>query len=65
MAVEALKEHRKRQSAERLQASNKWQDHDLLFCREDGTAVRGPALLGLDRWLSKKADSSSMAALAS
>lgn len=41
-AVEALKEHRKRQAAERLQAGNKWQDHDLVFCREDGTP--------LDRW---------------
>jgi integrase len=41
-AVEALKEHRKRQAAERLQADGKWQDHDLVFCREDGTP--------LDRW---------------
>ena len=41
-AVEALREHRKRQAAERLQASKQWQDHDLVFCREDGTP--------LDRW---------------
>ena len=41
-AVEALKEHRKRQAAERLQAGDAWQDHDLVFCREDGTP--------LDRW---------------
>ena len=41
-AVEALREHRKRQAAERLQAGEKWQDHDLVFCREDGTP--------LDRW---------------
>ena len=41
-AVEALKEHRKRQAAERLQAGEQWQDHDLVFCREDGTP--------LDRW---------------
>jgi site-specific recombinase XerD len=41
-AVEALKEHRKRQAAERLQAGGEWQDHDLVFCREDGTP--------LDRW---------------
>ncbi len=41
-ATEALKEHRKRQAAERLQAGRNWQDHDLVFCREDGTP--------LDRW---------------
>jgi len=40
-AVEA-KEHRKRLAAERLQAGEHWQDHDLVFCREDGTP--------LDRW---------------
>ena len=41
-AVEALKEHRKRQAAERLQAGEQWQDLALIFCREDGTP--------LDRW---------------
>ena len=41
-AVESLREHRKRQAAERLQAGTKWQDHDLVFCRQDGTP--------LDRW---------------
>jgi len=41
-AVEALKEQRRRQAAERLQAGEQWQDHDLVFCREDGTP--------LDRW---------------
>ena len=30
-AVEALREHRKRQAAERLQAGEQWQDHDLVF----------------------------------
>ena len=38
-AVEALKEHRKRQAVERLQAGGQWQDHDLVFCREDGTPL--------------------------
>jgi integrase len=38
----ALKEHRKRQAAERLRAGEAWQDHDLVFCRLDGTP--------LDRW---------------
>ncbi len=41
-AVEALREHRKRQAAERLRAGEVWHDHDLVFCREDGTP--------LDRW---------------
>ena len=41
-ATEALKEHRTRQSAERLHADGTGQDHDLVFCREDGTP--------LDRW---------------
>jgi site-specific recombinase XerD len=41
-AVAALKEHRKKQAAERLRAGDTWQDHDLVFCREDGTP--------LDRW---------------
>jgi integrase len=41
-AVESLKEHRTRQAAERLRAGRAWQDHGLVFCREDGTP--------LDRW---------------
>jgi integrase len=40
--TEALKEHRKRQAAEQLQAGEAWHDHGLVFCREDGTP--------LDRW---------------
>lgn len=38
----ALREHRRRQTADRLRAGNAWQDRDLVFCRQDGTA--------LDRW---------------
>jgi integrase len=41
-AVAALHEHRTRQAAERLRAGDSWQDHDLVFCRQDGTP--------LDRW---------------
>jgi integrase len=41
-ANEALKEHRTSQTAERLRAGSSWQDHNLVFCREDGTT--------LDRW---------------
>jgi site-specific recombinase XerD len=39
VAVEALRKHRKRQAAERPQSGGKWQDHDLVFCREDGIAL--------------------------
>jgi integrase len=45
-AVDALKEHRRRQAAERLQAGTAWQNNDLVFCREDGTP--------LDRWHVRK-----------
>jgi integrase len=38
----ALRAHRSQQTAERLQAGDAWQDHGLVFCREDGAA--------LDRW---------------
>ncbi|MEU0482823.1 tyrosine-type recombinase/integrase [Streptosporangium sp. NPDC006013] len=41
-AAEALRAHHRRQAAERLRAGEKWQDHDLAFCRENGTP--------LDRW---------------
>ncbi|MER6828956.1 tyrosine-type recombinase/integrase [Streptosporangium sp. NPDC000563] len=41
-AIEALRAHHRRQATERLQAGEKWQDHDLVFCREDG--------MPLDRW---------------
>jgi integrase len=41
-AVVALREQRKRQNADRLRAGELWQDHGLVFCREDGTE--------LDRW---------------
>lgn len=35
--VQLLREHRKAQMAARLRASEAWQDHDLVFCRGDGT----------------------------
>jgi integrase len=41
-AAESLRDHRTRQAAERHRAGNVWQDHGLVFCREDGTP--------LDRW---------------
>ena len=45
-AVQALRAHHTRQAAERLAAGEMWQEHDLVFCREDGTA--------LDRWHVRK-----------
>src|SRR6202012_551840 len=45
-AVQALHTHHARQAAERLAAGECWQEHDLVFCREDGTP--------LDRWHVRK-----------
>ena len=45
-AVQALRAHHARQAAERLAAGKAWQDHDLVFCHEDGTP--------LDRWHVRK-----------
>ena len=38
-AVYALRAHRTRQAAERLAAGEMWREHDLVFCREDGTPL--------------------------
>lgn len=35
--VEVLRQHRRRQAQERLKAGSAWQDHGLVFCRENGT----------------------------
>ena len=45
-AVQALRQHHARQAAERLAAGERWQEHDLVFCREDGTP--------LNRWHVRK-----------
>ena len=45
-AVQALRTHHTRQAVERLAAGELWQEHDLVFCREDGTP--------LDRWHVRK-----------
>jgi integrase len=45
-AVHALCQHHTRQADERLAAGEMWQEHDLVFCREDGTP--------LDRWHVRK-----------
>jgi integrase len=38
-AVDALKEHRRRQAAWRLEAGALWQDHGLVFCSQAGTPL--------------------------
>ena len=37
--VSALREHRKRQAAERLLMGAGWTDNDLVFCHPDGTML--------------------------
>jgi integrase len=44
---EALREHRKRQNAERLEAGPGWQDHGLVFCEPDGSPI---GVRDLVRW---------------
>ena len=39
LAVEALREHRKRQAADRLTAEARWQDHGLVFASAIGTQL--------------------------
>jgi integrase len=39
LAVEALREHRRRQAQQRLLAGEVWQDHGLVFCTSAGTAL--------------------------
>ena len=37
--LELLREHRKRQAAERLRAGNAWKDHDLVFATRHGGPI--------------------------
>jgi integrase len=39
LAVDALREHRRRQEEERLLAGALWQDHGLVFCTSVGTPL--------------------------
>jgi integrase len=43
--LETLREHRKRQAAERLAAGTGWHDHDLVFSRPDGRPIERRRLL--------------------
>ncbi|MFI0350392.1 tyrosine-type recombinase/integrase [Actinomadura sp. 9N407] len=50
MAVEALRTLKARQAAEKLKAGEAYEDHDLVFCREDGTPYSAAAV----RWWFRK-----------
>lgn len=39
MLLELLREHRKRQAAERLRAGSSWTDHDLVFATRHGSPI--------------------------
>ena len=43
-AIDALTAHKKRQAAERLVAGEAWQDHNLVFCHENGAQYTRDAL---------------------
>jgi integrase len=53
--VAALKAHRARQLQERLARGEPWQDHDLVFTREDGTPLRPTQLTRMFARLARKA----------
>ena len=39
MLLELLREHRKRQAADRLKAGSSWTDHDLVFATRHGSPI--------------------------
>lgn len=45
LAVEALRAHRRRQAAERLQAGARWEDRDLVFASGRGRPLEAHAVL--------------------
>ena len=51
----ALKAHRAQQLAERLACGEKWQDHGLVFTREDGTPLRPTQLTRMFARLAREA----------
>lgn len=42
--VDSLRQLRREQTAMRLRAGSKWQDFDLVFCTDHGTALDGPTV---------------------
>ncbi|TDC65778.1 site-specific integrase [Actinomadura sp. GC306] len=55
MAVDALTALRKRQAAEKLQAGDAWQGHNLVFCKENGAPYTDDDVLRRFRRLTKAA----------
>lgn len=53
--VEALKQHRKRQTRERLRAGELWQDHGLVFASRVGTPLTANNVIRAFRVVTKKA----------
>ncbi|MEV0822897.1 tyrosine-type recombinase/integrase [Nonomuraea rubra] len=53
--VEELKRHRTRQNAQRLAAGEAWQEHGLVFTRDDGTILDPMRVLRGLRVITKKA----------
>jgi integrase len=46
-AIHTLRAHHTHQTAQRREAADTWHDHNLVFCRDDGTS--------LDRWQVRRA----------
>lgn len=53
--VEALRAHRKRQAAERLEAGPLWRSNDLVFCQANGAAISGRLCWGWWKTLLERA----------
>jgi integrase len=49
-AVDALRQHRARQAAERLRLGAAWEDHDLVFANEIGKPIEAGNLLRRSFW---------------
>jgi integrase len=54
-AAEALREHHKRQAAQRLKAGKKWQNTNLVFCSPHGTPLDAANVRRAFRLITKKA----------
>ncbi len=45
LSVDSLRRHRARQAEERLAMGPLWEDHNLVFCRENGRPIDGTGML--------------------
>ena len=55
-AIEALREHHKRQAAQRLKTGKAWQDRNLVFCSPTGAPLDAANVRRAFRLITKKAD---------